>query len=237
MSTTKINNLTLRGFKASSDVGACEIYAQEQVNILKHYGITKITSVNEDWIGDPNVYVLMIESRDTGEAYAGARIHLSNKKLKLPIETAIEPFDNSIIDYINNYSCGDVAEICGLWNARKASGMGLATVFIMRAGIAMAANIGIKNLMALCAPHTLQICIDKGFKVEESMGNKGTFFYPNENLIATTLYLKDLFELGSANSNEREIITELRENPECYRKEIVLDKQPIDLYYDIRIDI
>ncbi|MNL75721.1 hypothetical protein D3C87_2015800 [compost metagenome] len=45
------------------------------------------------------------------------------------------------------------------------------------------------------------------------LGNNGTFYYPKEGLIATSLIARDLINLPFATDEEREKIFSLRTNP------------------------
>ena len=228
-----LKEFRLRVFKAVDDIESCKVYLEEHENVLKHYGITKVTSLNTSWFYDPYVYVLMIESIDGKIAYAGARVHIANDVTRLPLEEAIMELDENINEYIKERAKWGTAEVCGLWNSKKASGFGLATVFIMRAAVALSTKLEIGTLLAFCAQHTIDICKVKGFEVELSIGNKGTYYYPKEDLIATAMIIKDISTLNLANEFERKIIFELREKPFITRQEFTPKDMTISINYNL----
>jgi hypothetical protein len=106
----------------------------------------------------------------------------------------------------------------------------------MRAGISLTAQLHLHTLFALCAPHTYQISVDKGFETESSIGNEGTFIYPKLDLIATSIIIKDLKNIPAALPEERALITELRENPTIKRTEHG-PKGDLEIQYDLRLPV
>jgi hypothetical protein len=79
--------------------------------------------------------------------------------------------------------------------------------------MAVSGLVGIKQLLALCSPITLLMSERIGFEILKDLGNNGTFYYPKEGLIATSLIARDLVNLPGATDEEREKIFSLRENP------------------------
>jgi hypothetical protein len=104
----------------------------------------------------------------------------------------------------------------------------------MRAGISVITQLNLSSLFALCAPHTLKISVEKGFEVEKSIGNEGTFIYPKLDLIATSIIIKNPLELPLALPDEREIILKLREDPLITRIESSPGKT-IEINYNLKL--
>jgi hypothetical protein len=102
----------------------------------------------------------------------------------------------------------------------------------MRAGISLIPQLKLSSLFALCAPHTLKISIEKGFEVETSIGNQGTFIYPKLDLVATSIIIKDPFTLPLALPDEKKIIFELRDNPEMTG---IVPKNNTEISYNLTI--
>lgn len=212
--TIDINTIRFSVFRAVDNVDVCKKYIDGHIHVLKVYGITQITSAKIDWILNPNVYVIIVESLEDGEILAGARIQLADGKHPLPIEDAIGHKDGRVYSYVENLREEGVGELCGLWNSRKIAGFGIGSIFLGRTSVAVASQLNIKSLLALCAPSTKRNCFRTGFTVEKSLGNEGEFFYPKEDLVATALIIKDVNSLDDANEEERELIMELRKHPE-----------------------
>ena len=228
------SRLKISAFRAVDNIDACRKYIAGHIHVLKVYGITQITSARIDWILNPYVYVILVESTETGEVLGGARIQVAGGDHALPIEEAIGMKDDRIHAYVDNLKAGGTGEFCGLWNSRKIAGMGIGSMFLGRTSIAVVDQLNIKTLLGLCAPSTKRNSFRIGFKVEESLGNKGEFIYPKENLVATCLIIPDTKSLIHADPTERDFIMGLRSNPTQLRVESTR-RGDIEIDYDLKI--
>jgi len=86
----------------------------------------------------------------------------------------------------------------------------------------------------LCAPYTVKMAELVGYNIETSVGNNGTFYYPKLDLLATSMILKDLDTLSSADADERNAIFKLRSELNVVRLE-QLRKKTIKIYYETKI--
>jgi hypothetical protein len=101
-------------------------------------------------------------------------------------------------------------------------------------GVAIATQLKLNSLFALCAPITVAVGKKAGFNIETSLGNNGTFYYPKEDLLATAVMIKDIHELSTAEEYERERILDLRKNP----RQVANEKGPrgqVNIKYDLLI--
>lgn len=232
MNEIKIN---IRAFRAIDDRDACSRYVEEHMNVLRIFGITMITSANTEWFDDPYTYVIMVTSEDKQKVYGGARIQIAGGKFPLPIEKALTNFDNSIHELVNSLSANGTGELCGLWNSREVAGLGIGSIYLGRVGVAIATQLNLTCLFALCAPATVRNCLRVGFLVEKSLGNNGIFYYPKQDLVATAVFLDDTFSLLTANPNEREIIFDLRNKKIQKRIESSLKGQTVEIQLNLNI--
>lgn len=226
--------LKVRIFRAIDDLDSCNIFAYGHAKVLLDYGVTKVTSSSTDWFYNPAVYVILAEMEDTGEAVGGIRIHIADGKTRLPMEDAVSMVDENVYKLIEKYTEEGTAELCGLWNSKTTAGWGVGSYILMRAGISMVPKLNLSSLFALCAPHTLKISVEKGFEIEKSIGNEGTFIYPKLDLVATSIIIKNPIDLPNALPAEREIILTLRENPLITRLESPLTKD-IEINYNLKL--
>ena len=81
--------LRIRAFRAIDDLKSCEKFAEGHLNVLRDYGVTKVTTAKTDWFYNPSVYVVLVESEDGKETYGGERIHIVDAYDKLPVEHAV----------------------------------------------------------------------------------------------------------------------------------------------------
>jgi len=201
--------ITVRAFKAPDDPEACLRFYNGHLRLLEiYFGIAKITSGSADWMHHENSIVIIVEDETRTKTYGGARVQLADGILPLPIETAIGKYDPKIYDVVRTGS----AEICAMWNSKEVAGMGIGSQVLARAGVVLAAQMPIDNFHVLCAPITTRIGKRVGFTIDESLGDKGTFFYPKDDFIATAMVINDVNKLENADPKERELIYDLREN-------------------------
>lgn len=201
--------ITVRAFKAPDDPEACLRFYNGHLRLLEiYFGIAKITSGSADWMHHDNSIVIIVEDETRTKTYGGARVQLADGVLPLPIETAIGKYDGKIYDAIRPGS----AEICAMWNSKEVAGMGIGSQVLARAGVVLAAQLPIDNFHVLCAPITTRIGKRVGFVIDESLGDKGTFFYPKDDFIATAMLINDVKKLEYADPKEKELIYDLREN-------------------------
>lgn len=224
----------LRAFRALDDPKACELFIEGHANVLTAIGVKKVTSSRNDWMFNPGAFVLIVESLDRQYVYGGARVHVSGGSQPLPIEEATGKLDSKIFDLVWQYAQHGTGEVCGLWNSREIAGYGVGSIFLTRAAVAISTQIGLQSLFALCAPYTVKMAESVGYKLESSVGNDGTFYYPKLDLIATTMLLPDVKELTLAEDLERIAINRMRSNLSINSIEM-LRKKEIEIEYKIEL--
>lgn len=226
--------IKIRAFKVTEDPAACLRYIKGHHMVLESYGVTKVTSLNADWIDDPYTYAIIVESEDGMKVYGGGRVQIKSAQLKMPMEDAIAILDNRIYDYSNNLGVYNVAEFCGLWNSKEVAGYGIGSIYMGRVGVAIASQLNIEYLTALCSPGTLRNCLKVGFEIIHELGNNGTFYYPKEDLTATALIIRDLKNIPAADPLEKEAIDKIRNNLIGIAKEKG-PKGEMEFSYDLHI--
>lgn len=226
---------TFNAFRAVDEPDICDQFIEGHSNVLKEYGVTKVTSSNNEWKDNPFVFVVTVHEDSSGKVVSGLRIHISDELYPLPLEGAISQVDSSIGDLVGKYrSEGGTGEIGGLWNSRAISGYGIGALFLSRTSLVIAEQLKVPSLFALCAEYTLKPTLQKGFEIEEKIGNNGTFFYPKLDLVATLAVLKDVKNLPLALQEERNYIFDLRKNLNCERVEVT-PKGQIEIKYNLKI--
>ncbi|RKE45605.1 hypothetical protein [Sphingobacterium detergens] len=224
----------LRAFRAIDDPKTCERFIEGHAHVLTAIGVKKVTSSKNDWMYNPASFVLIVESLDGEKVYGGVRIHAAGGSEPLPIEQATGAMDARIYDLVYDYALHGTGEGCGLWNSREIAGYGIGSIFLTRAGAAISTQIGIKSLFALCAPYTVKLAESVGYRIDTSVGNNGTFYYPKLDLLATVMIMRNLDTLTEADQENKEAIFSLRSNSNIVRIE-TLRKKEIEIHYQIDI--
>jgi len=209
-------SINVRAFMAPDDPEACMRFYEGHSKLLQiYFGINKITSGNVDWISHKNTVVVIVED-DTGtKTYGGARVQMADGVLPLPIELAIGKYDPKIYTDVKIGS----AEICGLWNSKEVAGMGIGSLILSRVCVALMTQLPVDNVHVLCAPITTRGAKRVGAVIDTSLGNEGVFYYPKDDLVATAMIIRDVHEVASADQSERDLIFNLRKNPNQIRVE------------------
>ncbi len=227
--------IVIKAFRAPDDKTSCHKFLDGHMKVLKIYGITMITSANVEWFDDPDTYVILVESEDGEKVYGGARVQVAGGKYQLPIEKAVQDMDGSVVETVARYAARGTAEFCGLWNSREVAGLGIGSMYLGRAAVAIAEQIKLTTMFGLCAPATVKNSARVGFEIATFLGNNGTFYYPKEDLIATAVIINDTQNLPTAEPEEREIILDLRKKLFQHKFETGPKGRTLDVVYDLQI--
>lgn len=206
------NEIRIRAFRAPDDLSSCQKFIIEHRRVLQNHGINKVTSSSEDWVSSSSVFVIVVESMDGEKLYGGARIHAYNGKNPLPIEDAVSSMDNRIHNIVKRYGVNGTGELCGLWNSVEVAGLGIGSLFPIRACVVLTQQAGLSSLFFLCSPVTVRFNKWIGSRIITEIGNEGTFYYPKIDLLATAVVLEDADEVKNAHPREKEKILFMRNN-------------------------
>ena len=229
-------DLRIRAFRATDDIETCKKFIAGHRKVLTIYGIENISSNTDNWIYNPAVFVVVVESLDGERLFGGARVQAVDGLNPLPIEKATSLLDPKICDIVRYHSQFGTGELCGLWNSKEVAGLGIGSLFPARASVVIAEQLGLTTMFSLCAPSTVRFNQWIGSTLLDSIGNRGTFYYPKLDLVATAVFLKDAVSLEKAHPREREKMLFLRENLQC----IIMEKSPfknvhVKIHYDLKI--
>jgi hypothetical protein len=229
--------IKIRAFRAVDDKASAQRFLEGHQRVLEVHGVKQVTSVKADWIDNPGVFVLLVESFDGEKVYGGSRVHAWLPGYALPIEEATGYMDETVYTHVRNQAVQGTGELCGLWNSIEVAGLGVGSFLATRAGVAICQQIGIQSLFALCAPYTVQFAERVGCTVLKEVGNEGTFYYPKLDLLATTVLLRNTFTVETAIEEEREKIMYLRANPTTVVSELTPRRnQTIEIHYDLSLN-
>lgn len=199
-------------FRAIDEPELCEKFIEGHRKVLEIYNIAMITSNKAAWTTHKNTYVILAESKE-GKALGGVRVQIADDVLPLPIEDAVGKVDKNIYGIVKEHKVKGTGEFCGLWNSREIAGYGIGSFFLCVSAVALAINLNLNSLFALCAPATVRMCKRFGLAIERSLGKNGYFNYPRINLVATAMSIKDLKSLKDTQPDIKKTILSLIENP------------------------
>lgn len=219
-------------FKAVDEPKLCEDYIRGHVKVLTDYGIENITSNNNSWTVNPDVYCLGLIS-ENNELLGGIRIQLANGVYPLPIEDAIGDVEDRIYELVYEYGVnGGVGELSGLWVDNQLKGLGIGW-YLVRAAIASSNQLNFRTLIGICGDVTLTMFRNVGFGVDKSVGKDGTFYYPNDRLIAYAVGILDTVSLKRSTEYDKDIMLSLRKHVRINRIEKDRKKE-VNINYDLQ---
>jgi len=224
----------LRAFRAVDEPATCELFIEGHTHVLTAIGVTKVTSSKHEWTKNPDAFVMVVESLDGTRVYGGARVHVAGGHEPLPIEQATGAMDPKIFDTVYQYAQQGTGELCGLWNSREIAGYGVGSIFLIRVAGAIAYQLGLQSLFALCAPYTVKPVQGIGMELVSTIGNNGTFYYPKLDLLATTMVLKDVPVMSKGEEEDKKAVFQIRESFNAVREEILRGKK-IVIHYETQI--
>ena len=227
--------LSIRAFRAVEDPLGCERFIEGHRRVLTSIGVTEVTSAKAEWIDKKSVFVIIVESEDGSQVLGGARVHAADNSYKLPIEEATGFIDPKIFPLVKSKIPEGTGEICGLWNSRQVSGMGIGSMFLTLAAVSIAPQIGLKSLFALCAPYTVSMAESVGYRIVKQIGNNGTFYYPKLDLLATVMFLENTETLDSASEDEKTKIMNLRYQPS--NRSVQILKNNSEVVIDFKLEL
>lgn len=231
-----ITEIRIRAFRAVEDPETCQKFIAGHRKVLSIYGIENITTNTDDWMYNPSIFCIVVETLDGEKLYGGARIQVADGIHPLPIEDATGSMDPKIYDLVKYYSQFGAAELSGLWNSKEVAGFGIGSLFPSRVALAICEQVGVRVVFSLASPATVRFKDWIGGEPITQIGNNGTFYYPKIDLLATALYTVDAINLPLAHAREREKILFLRKNLESIGEE----KSPfknhiIQVHYSLKI--
>ncbi len=229
-----IAEVNIRVFRAIDDEESCIRYLDGHRKVLIEHGFSHFKTNTQDWFYNPFIYVLVAEDCVTKEYVGGVRLEIADDSYELPTQKALRKIDPRIVDYIAHHQKDGLAEGCGLWNSRSASGRKI-SVLLVRAATVVSTQLKITKLIAFLATYTSYIIHRMGFLAETSLGDDGNFNYPTDQFIAK-VYLNDhIFDLIHASESDRERMFMLRENPIITIDEMETNT-PIRVHYNLKLN-
>lgn len=229
------HRIAIRIFKATREPHTCLDYMRKHQEVLSVFGIQMITSNNNRWVDNPGIYVIVAESMDTGEMMAGIRIQLARGNQELPIADATGHIDPRVYEVIKTYDeQGLTGEITALWNGRTYKGIGLSSLLIT-ASTAVLNQLNVSSILGLCDTRNIDTMRDNGgYTIEASIGMEGYFYYPKQGLKAWAIILRDPKTVKHALPDVRELISDLRKNPD-QRKMLTRGDALLDIDFKLTI--
>ncbi|MBL7962468.1 MAG: hypothetical protein JNM31_01365 [Flavobacteriales bacterium] len=211
------DRITLRAFQAPREPELCREFLREHRKVLEDYGISNVTTNNDEWTRDPGTYVI-VALHETLGMVGGIRLEMARPGRGLPMELALRKLDPSIHDHLKVLEPYGNGEVCGLWNANRYAMHGV-PVLLSQAVTALSVMVGAQRMVCLVATYTQRHPSRNGFVVLDAVGEKGTFIYPIPSITAVAMVNPDTLMLEHASQDQRHLVYSLRLRPDQTRLE------------------
>lgn len=229
-----VSSIRIKAFRASSDMISCLRFQEGHLDVLRSFGF-KISSTQEDWMLSDDTYVILVESLDSSRVYGGARLEYCNRDRTVPIQTALMDLAPEIDEFIKDRKDFDTVELCGLWNSVSVAGMGIGSVYSIRAALAVAGLLSVQNILALCSVHSFRMASVFGFTLLKEVGDGGIVYYEGAKQNAHITFHGDFIEMRNVNPDERDKIISLIDNP----SQVIVEERNgtnLNITYDLQVN-
>lgn len=213
---------------------SCLRFQEGHLDVLRSFGF-KISSTQEEWMLSDDTYVILVESMDSSRVYGGARLEYCNRDRKVPIQTALMDLAPEIDEFIEKRKDSDTVELCGLWNSVSVAGMGIGSVYSIRAALAVAGLLSVQNILALCSVHSFRMASVFGFTLLKEVGDGGIVYYEGAKQNAHITFHGDFIEMRNVNPDERDKIISLIDNP----SQVIVEERNgtnLNITYDLQVN-
>jgi hypothetical protein len=177
--------------------------------------------------------MFLVQDIETGELGAGMRLDVVDPTHPIPLEEALKNISPDIVPRVHKYN-HVLAEGCGWWVRKDFSERNLPK-YLLRAGIAIAPKLRIHTIVGFPHQHTIGIMQNLGFTIVETIGDNGSFTYPDPRYKSTIVELDDTIALSTMSETERQIIFSLRQNPVQTFLETYRGEHQVEIECDLRL--
>lgn len=234
--TTLIRSVRISAFRAMDNPVMSKRFAEGHAAVLKNHGITKVTSMGNEWINDPNVYVMLITSLAGDKVYGGARIHCWADDHELPCQKVFRKHDDRTDEVFEALAAHGLGEFCALWTSVEISGLGLSAKDLVKVGWSLCGKLKLKNIVALLSPVTKRWMKELGLEHFTELAGNGEIPYPTDRFIATLTNYRHPEGRTIMGNEFLEDVLALERNPHL-KQEVSGIRGKTTVHYDLLINV
>ena len=208
------NTIWIHAFRPKDNLGLCHEFQCDQKRIFeKQFESGKISSLDESWMEDENVYLICAFCKEEKTLLGGFRIHIYNEAHSLPIETAIGLEEPRIYELVEELGVKGVVELCALWISSRGIKAGLKAFDLIRGVISVCHQLNIENVLSLAGPNSRRFTQYYNAIQYEDFGQEGIFYYPTPKVkcVVTNVPISNVFQ--KVPLFEKNILKDLFDNP------------------------
>lgn len=198
--------------RASDDYSLCENFVKGHRQLLAVNDVD-LGPIDTSWFNSSDVYLLVVRRAGESEILGGAKLVVFDKEENLPLLQLLKEDYPELTNYLKDYSENGLIEISGLWNSRSVAGLGLGSEQLIRTSIAICGLLNVATVITFCSPFVTRFAELYGFMPLSKFGQNGSIPFPDNRWMSTINILLDPHVMSKADDIEKEIIFELREQP------------------------
>ena len=203
--------------RASDNNSLCENFVNGH-RLLLAVNDVDLGPIDNSWFDSPDVYLLVVRRAGAVEILGGAKLVVFDNIGNLPLLKLLTEDYPELIHQLKDYSENGLIEISGLWNSRSVAGLGLGSEQLIRTSIAICGLLDVANVVTFCSPFVTRFAELYGFSPLSKFGQNGSIPFPDNRWMSTINILSDPHVMSKADEIERQIIFDLREQPNQTRK-------------------
>jgi hypothetical protein len=198
--------------RATDNYSLCENFVRGHRQLLAVNDVD-LGPIDNSWFNSPDVYLLVVRRAGESEILGGAKLVVFDNDANLPLLKLLNEDYPELTDYLKEYNENGLIEISGLWNSRSVAGLGLGSEQLIRTSIAICGLLNIATIVTFCSPFVTRFAELYGFTPLSKFGQNGSIPFPDNRWMSTINILSDPHVMSKADDTEKQIIFELRNQP------------------------
>jgi hypothetical protein len=210
MSISSYAGARIRVLRATENPEFCASYLSQQKKAFGDFGCESLVPANPPWVSDLNTFLLLASDPGMEALVGGIRLHLRAPLNQIPVEAIFDELQPSVSRKIKTLSqSGSIAEPSGLWVDRRFRGARMGEI-LLAVGVALSIRLNASIGVCFASPHTAPIFEALGFRIDESVGQRGRFEYPDPRYLSQLMWNKPL-STRSISRERAEVVNQLLE--------------------------
>jgi hypothetical protein len=198
--------------RACDDYSLCENFVKGHRQLLAVNDVD-LGPVDTSWFASCDIYLLVVRRSGDSEILGGAKLVIYDSENNLPLLKLLSDDYPELKPLMQEYSNRGLVEISGLWNSRSVAGLGLGSEQLIRTSIAICGLLDIETVVTFCSPFVTRFAELYGFVPLAKFGDNGSIPFPDNRWMSTINILEDPHVMSRANTGEKDVIFNLRGNP------------------------
>ena len=208
-----LREATLHVFASADDLDLSRRFSEGHKEVLRASGITKLTSFDEGWVGDPDTTVFLLTCQNDEVLLSGMRLQKRQTDHKLPLERAVGDAHPEVGAFLDRHQSEGSGEFCALWSRREAAMAGIGMLPMACVGLGLMPRLDIRHGYAFMGVNMRPIQRELGFTILQDLGEDGQFSYPAPPIRSEVGHFQYPESIDAAAEDVQQIVRRTAEEP------------------------